>query len=542
MTRSIWNLRVGLSCVVLLGCVVVASGATITVSWDGTAQYTTIQAGIDAAITGDEVVVSNGTYTGVGNRDLDFNGKTITVRSANGFLYTTIDCENAARAFYFHTNETNVAVVEGFTLTNGSADLGGSIFCSGPVWGTGTGSPTVRQCRFVNNNASIGGGAVFCVGNNVAVFEACTFKGNSSNQGGGMQCHLGNAASVIGCTFEANTVTTHGGGLFCYGSSPTIRDTVFIDNIASVNGGGCSFRDGGSASVVNCMMVGNSAYRGGGISASEASPAVTNCLLTDNSADYGGGYNCEDATGSIANTIIWGNSSSQGVAIAVSGTGSLLSVSHSDVEGGQTGIYYEAGATAANVSWLTGNLDTWPIFLSAATGDYRLDYLSPCIDAGDDAAVPGGVTTDLAGASRFVGTVDMGPYEMDTLTNSDGDALPDYQDNCPLIANTDQVDSDEDGVGDVCDACADTPTGAAVDETGCALQPGDFDGDRDVDMEDFAHLQVCLSGFDVAQVDPLCQDANLDGDVFGDVDTDDVDVFLQCVTGANVPGDPFCAD
>jgi hypothetical protein len=62
--------------------------------------------------------------------------------------------------------------------------------------------------------------------------------------------------------------------------------------------------------------------------------------------------------------------------------------------------------------------------------------------------------------------------------------------------------------------------------------PGDFDGDGDVDMTDFAHLQNCLSG-DGSAYGPGCADADLDGD--GDVDQSDVATFLPCVHG---PGNP----
>ena len=55
--------------------------------------FPTIQAGMDAAMNGDEVVVADGIYTGDGNRDLDFGGKLITVRSANGPDNCIIDCE-----------------------------------------------------------------------------------------------------------------------------------------------------------------------------------------------------------------------------------------------------------------------------------------------------------------------------------------------------------------------------------------------------------------------------------------------------------------
>lgn len=66
----------------------------------------------------------------------------------------------------------------------------------------------------------------------------------------------------------------------------------------------------------------------------------------------------------------------------------------------------------------------------------------------------------------------------------------------------------------------------------------DFDGDRDVDQEDYAHLQVCLSGELVSQSDPACADARLDPDA--DVDGDDIGWFMRCFSGPGVPADACC--
>jgi len=69
-------------------------------------------------------------------------------------------------------------------------------------------------------------------------------------------------------------------------------------------------------------------------------------------------------------------------------------------------------------------------------------------------------------------------------------------------------------------------------------QPGDFDGDGDVDQSDFGHLQVCLTGPGGGIADG-CSDADLNGD--GHVDQDDVVTFLGCMSGADISADPDCA-
>jgi hypothetical protein len=57
----------------------------------------------------------------------------------------------------------------------------------------------------------------------------------------------------------------------------------------------------------------------------------------------------------------------------------------------------------------TGNIDLDPLFEDA---DGRLSCDSPCIDAGDNAAVPADITTDLDGNPRICSdVVDMGAYE-----------------------------------------------------------------------------------------------------------------------------------
>jgi len=67
-------------------------------------------------------------------------------------------------------------------------------------------------------------------------------------------------------------------------------------------------------------------------------------------------------------------------------------------------------------------------------------------------------------------------------TDDDGDGILDAVDNCPLNINVNQADADNDGIGDICDTdldndgvlniddlCDDTPSNAVVDVTGCVV-------------------------------------------------------------------------
>ncbi|MHC4217776.1 MAG: hypothetical protein ACYSU7_04890, partial [Planctomycetota bacterium] len=87
---------------ILCACVVAApawggttyyvNGACGNDAWAGTSAFctapdgprATIQAAIDGTVSGDVVMVADGIYTGPGNKNLDFEGRLITVRSAGG--------------------------------------------------------------------------------------------------------------------------------------------------------------------------------------------------------------------------------------------------------------------------------------------------------------------------------------------------------------------------------------------------------------------------------------------------------------------------
>ncbi len=126
--------------------------------------FDAIQEGIAAAADGDTVLVLDGTYTGAGNKNLDFGGRAITVRSEHGPGDCIIDCEGEGRGFHFHSGETSDALIQGLTIRNGyDYPFGGpAVLCTDS-------SPTIVDCtiadcvsgsggalRFSNSDATVG--------------------------------------------------------------------------------------------------------------------------------------------------------------------------------------------------------------------------------------------------------------------------------------------------------------------------------------------------------------------------------------------------
>ena len=106
--------------------------------------YPTIQEGIDAAISGDKVIVRDGTY--LLTAALDFKGKAITVKSENGAKDCILDGQQLTRVVYFHSGETSKSVLSGFVIRYGQADKGGGILCDAS-------SPTISNCSIIANKA-----------------------------------------------------------------------------------------------------------------------------------------------------------------------------------------------------------------------------------------------------------------------------------------------------------------------------------------------------------------------------------------------------
>ncbi|MGA1979791.1 MAG: hypothetical protein ABSG99_04390 [Sedimentisphaerales bacterium] len=275
-------------------------------------EFPTIQSAINAAVNGDTVIVAPGTYTGDGNRDIDFLGKAITVRSIkpddpNIVAATIIDCNGTEsdphRGFYFHSGEDANSIVDGFTITNGYAPYGGGIGAATPS--RHPPRPTINNCIISGNSAdSFGGGIYGCNGpitnctitGNVALhcsegggvascrgpITNCTITDNSAYMGGGVASCQG---PITNCTITGNSAYYDGGGLYrCVGP---ITNCIISNNDARIFGGGLA----SCSNVTNCTIIGNIAELnedfdhdsyGGGISEGRK---ATNCIIRDNWPD-----------------------------------------------------------------------------------------------------------------------------------------------------------------------------------------------------------------------------------------------------------------
>jgi hypothetical protein len=356
--------RVVMTCLLAAGLLGTAAATTLDVKADGTGTFATIQAAVNAAATGDVVLLQSGTYTGTGNRDVDFKGKAITVKGINpddpGVIDATIiDAQNLGRGFLFVAAETTASVLEGLTVINGHSDGdGGGIACHAA-------SPTIRKCRIrscsAGNATTAGAGGGISLDSSGALVSQCILTGNSAWLGGGVYCGA-STASLTSCIIAANTTIATSGSGNSYGG-----------------GAGMAFV-GGTVTVTNCTIASNtSVHSRGGLYTFQAPAPVT-----------------------VRNCIVWGNAGTQ-----IDGAG--LTVTYSDVQGGYT------GGTNLNID-------------PSLTADYHLTDISPCVNAGDPAYTPVGELDIDGQPRVIKGRVDTGADEWTWTGDVNGDGAVDVVD------------------------------------------------------------------------------------------------------------------
>lgn len=313
-----------------------APADTIIVRPDGTGDYPTIQAAINAAASGDTVLVADGIYTGDGNRDIDFLGKAITVRSQNGPQNCIIDCNKAQYdqhyGFYFHNNEDGNSTLNGFTITSNEncyrgpvGGLGIAIYCNNSA-------PRIIGCKITRNSHT----GIRCVDSSPFI-ENCNINENgrgitqrsgnpiiirciiSENCEGGIYCITGNL-TIVNSTIRSNQAYD-GAGIYCDQSILTLEDCVITENRADFSGSGV-YSENSSLYFSNCVISNNltEGGSGGGIETFDSEGEIIECKITNNSAVNEGGISWLGGNLNIRDSVVINNrnkgSLSQGILCA----------------------------------------------------------------------------------------------------------------------------------------------------------------------------------------------------------------------------------
>lgn len=244
------------------------------------------------------VQVNVGTFTGSGNRNLDFGGRNLMLVSESGPENTIIDCQQQGRGLIFTNNESRAAVIKGFTIRNAYRYA-----VSGNIWGGGilcsNASPTIFDSVFTNNsvyayayNSYAFGGALACLGNAAPLVSGCEMTGNGADYGGALALYSEGVTPIIRDSSIVDNgqysisgqpnVTLFGGGIWAFGA-PLVTNCLIMGNYAGFEGGGLYCGD--TAFVTWCQIIDNTGeiWGGGGMVAAN-NVTVENCWIRNNTA------------------------------------------------------------------------------------------------------------------------------------------------------------------------------------------------------------------------------------------------------------------
>jgi len=329
-----------------------AGAADYLVRADGGGEQPTIAAALAVAISGDTITLADGTFTGPGNRDLDFESRPLVLRSqGDDPAACVIDCGGGPgeghRGLHFHMGEGPAALVRGITITGGfleegGDEAGGAVLCEGA-------SPTFINCVFEGNQAHVGG--ALCIRGGSPLLQDCRAADNYATWcGGGLACEQGAAPMLADCRVTGN-IADYGGGVLCDQSSPELTGCALLDNEALVRGGGLYCGDWSRPVLTACTLAANTAPAGSGLSAVyQAEAELARCLVVL-------------GEGGAAVEVLYG---------------AAASLECSDVWGNAGGDW--DGAIAGQLGQ-DGNIEEDPQFCGAAAGDYTLQSDSPCAAA-----------------------------------------------------------------------------------------------------------------------------------------------------------------
>ncbi len=386
-----------------------ARSATLVVP-DG---YATIQLAIDAAVSGDSILVRAGTYSG----PFTLAGKDVVLHGAGAYGGTILTGNHATRVLEIGAGVTDHTEIGDLEIRHGFATHGGGVLLAGGA------APRFTRCVFLQNRVHVSvqssyGGAVEVGAGCSAEFADCHFFGNYASIdvfsgdfgfGGAIAARSLARFAVRGCTFEDNLSAGFEGGVggAIYSdpdASGAIDECRFARNSAGV--GGAIY--GGPTHVRSSVFHDNQAFYGpsaialqGPFAAEGAGPGleITGNLLYANQLLGGAGTMDVRAAALIRNNTITSNQSPGGFALVASGgnriennivafnegTGifclgaSDFSVACNDVHANSAnGSPANYGGSCGDLTGVDGNLSDDPLFCDPAARRFELAAGSPC--------------------------------------------------------------------------------------------------------------------------------------------------------------------
>ena len=223
-----------------------------------------VQAGINAAGKKDEVWVSAGTYAEriVLKPDSQIyggfaGGETTRDQRNPSENNTTIDAQQKGSAVRAPSASPNPALIDGFTITNGNASLGGGIFSGN------------KSCLIISNNTITGntgtyGGAIYCDNRSTVKILNNKITRNKAAYGAGIACMSDSAPQIINNTIaENNTIgkSAKGGGICLVNSQAIITNNIIAYN----NTYGIDAYGAQKPTLKNNNLYGNTTFNGQGI-------------------------------------------------------------------------------------------------------------------------------------------------------------------------------------------------------------------------------------------------------------------------------------
>ncbi len=408
------------------------------------------------------ILVAAGTYTGAGNKNINFAGYDIRLCSIDGPETTIIDLENTGRFLYLQLYETKASCLSGFTIKNGYSNEGGGIIRVGGS--AGLARLIIRNCIFkdsyVDDTGQENGGAILISGGDVDIYS-CKFINCQADEYGGAIFNFNGSLQVFESEFISNN-SYYGGALGCENGICLLERSRFDNN--------------------QCT------YRGGVFHFTNADIAIKNCLIKNSSAPVGSAFinSTHVNTINIINSTMLGFSSGNNYDINFDGT---LNISNSILYATINGIPSMVNNCCTSTDMSAYGADNFIADPQINAQGYPFST-SPCIDAG---TLTGAPATDMDGIARPEGAgVDIGCYE---YLDSDGDGLSDNAEVNSYNTDPNNADSDGDGLSD----------GDEVTTYQCSPTNADSDGDG---LDDGTEIGV---GFDPNDSADAAADTDADG-------------------------------